>query len=85
MFDWSRHPERDQVWAVAERNKIGEERFRREHLCEFIVFDETLINSLKLAELSGVDPILKAGQVRYYRHIEGRSIVTGKQIGRAHV
>jgi Terminase large subunit, T4likevirus-type, N-terminal/Terminase RNaseH-like domain len=71
MFDWSRHPERDQVWADAERNKIGEERFRREHLCEFIVFDETLINSLKLAELAGVDPILKAGQVRYYRHIEG--------------
>lgn len=39
--------------------------------CEFIVYGETLINALKLAQLSGEDPLLKAGQVRYYRQIEG--------------
>lgn len=39
--------------------------------CEFIIFDETLINSLKLAEMFGVEPMLKAGQVRYYRPIDG--------------
>jgi hypothetical protein len=71
MFPWSFHPERDQLWADSELNKIGEERFRREHLCEFIIFDETLINSLKLAEMFGVEPMLKAGQVRYYRPIDG--------------
>lgn len=30
---WDKHPDRDQAWADAEKNKIGEERFRREHLC----------------------------------------------------
>ena len=38
---WSEHPDRDQAWADEERNKIGEEKFRREHLCEFITADET--------------------------------------------
>ena len=28
---------------------IGEERFRREYGCEFLVYDETLINSIKLS------------------------------------
>jgi len=46
---WSEHPERDEKWASVERAAIGEERFRREHECEFLIFDETLINSLKLA------------------------------------
>jgi hypothetical protein len=35
--------------------------------CEFIIFDETLINPLHLTELSGVDPIEKQGQVRWYK------------------
>lgn len=34
--------------------------------CEFIIFDETLINSLKLVEMEGVDPIERQGQVRWY-------------------
>jgi len=63
---WSDHPDRDQQWADSERNKIGEERFRREHECEFIAFDETLINSLKLPDLEGVDPLERIGQVRWY-------------------
>lgn len=69
-FIWNAHPERDQAWADAERAKIGEERFRREHLCEFVVYDETLINSLKLFTMYGEDPLLKAGQVRYYKNID---------------
>lgn len=32
-FTWDYHPERDQLWADAEMSKIGEERFKREHLC----------------------------------------------------
>lgn len=39
--------------------------------CEFIIYDETLINSIKLAEMQGVEPLLKAGQVRYYCPIDG--------------
>ena len=30
---WSEHPERDEQWAKDELGRIGEERFRREHLC----------------------------------------------------
>ena len=40
-------PERDDDWAKEEQS-IGEERFRREHLCEFITYDETLIDPLYL-------------------------------------
>lgn len=66
---WSEHPDRDEKWANEERSRIGEERFRREHDCEFLVFDETLISSLILAELQGKDPIIRMGQVRWYKKI----------------
>ena len=39
---WSEHPERDEEWAQQEKSRIGDERFRREHDCEFIAFDATL-------------------------------------------
>ena len=45
---WSEHPDRDDAWKDEELGRIGEERFRREYECEFLVFDETLINSIKL-------------------------------------
>lgn len=41
--------------------------------CEFLIFDETLINSLKLAELEGTDPIMKMGQARWYKKINPSS------------
>jgi hypothetical protein len=66
---WREHPERDDKWAEVERNRIGEERFRREHEVEFLVFDETLISSLKLAGLEGKEPIMKMGQCRWYKKI----------------
>jgi hypothetical protein len=67
---WREHPDRDDKWADEERSRIGEERFRREHDCEFLVFDETLISSICLAELEGSEPILKTGQVRWYKDID---------------
>lgn len=33
LATWQQHPERDQKWADEEQQKIGDERFRREHLC----------------------------------------------------
>ena len=35
--------------------------------CEFLVFDETLINSIKLAEMEGSMPLLNMGQTRWYK------------------
>lgn len=64
---WSEHPERDESWAKEERGRIGEERFRREHECEFLIFDETLINSVKLSELEGINPLRNLGQTRWYK------------------
>jgi len=64
---WKEHPDRDDAWADQMRAQLGEERFRREMDCEFIIFDETLINPLKLVEMAGVDPIEKQGQVRWYK------------------
>ena len=71
---WNEHPDRDQAWADEERAKIGEEKFRREHLCEFITADETLINPLKLTILETKEPIRKQGQIRWYKPIEKNKI-----------
>lgn len=38
--------------------------------CEFIVFEETLINAVKIANLKGKEPIRKSGQVRWYKNID---------------
>lgn len=72
MAKWNRHPERDEVWAEQERHSVGEDRFMREHECEPIIWEETLINSMYLASMEGVDPILKQGTVRWYKKPEAR-------------
>ena len=64
---WSEHPDRDEAWKVEEVGRIGEEKFRREYGCEFLVFDETLINSIHLANMEGKNPILNMGQTRWYK------------------
>lgn len=71
--DWKEHPDRDEAWASVERGKIGEERFRREHLNEFIAFDETLIDSIMLTEMTAEDPYKKTGQVRWYDTIKDKN------------
>lgn len=71
---WSEHPDRNEDWMKEELGRIGEERFRREYECEFLVFDETLINSITLSELQGRDPIEKLGQVRWYKKINPKHI-----------
>ena len=63
---WEEHPDRDDAWAKQEQGRIGEERFRREYGCEFLIYDETLINSIKLSELEGREPMFKMGQTRWY-------------------
>lgn len=74
MALWNEHPDRDENWAREEMSKIGEERFRREHRCEFIIDEETLINSLKLSSLEPKEPIYKTGQVRWFKRPEKNKI-----------
>ena len=64
---WDEHPDRDENWKLTELGRIGEEKFRREYGCEFLIYDETLINSIKLSEMNGKDPIWRLGQVRWFR------------------
>jgi hypothetical protein len=70
MAIWSQHPDRDEAWADTERSRVGAERFEREHECRFLIFDETLINSISLSNLEGMEPILKMGQARWYKKID---------------
>ena len=67
---WDEHPDRDEEWKSAELGRIGEERFRREYGCEFLVYDETLVNSLTLTTLEGKDPMLNMGQTRWYKKLD---------------
>lgn len=64
---WNEHPDRTEDWATEERGRIGDERFDREHNCKPIVFEETLINGMHLAQMTGIEPIEKQGQVRWYK------------------
>jgi hypothetical protein len=64
---WDEHPDRDDEWKDAEIGRIGEERFRREYGCEFLVYDETLINAIHLSNMEGESPIINMGQTRWYK------------------
>jgi len=37
--------------------------------CKFLVFDETLINSITLSNLEGKEPLMKMGQARWYKRV----------------
>jgi hypothetical protein len=65
--EWYEHPDRDDAWKATEMGRIGEERFRREYGCEFLIYDETLVSSLKLTDMLGREPAFKMGQVRWYK------------------
>jgi hypothetical protein len=73
MAVWHEHPDRDDVWANEMRSQLGQERFEREHECKFLIFDETLINSINLANLDGIEPYMKMGQARWYKKINPRA------------
>jgi len=69
MATWDRHPDRDDKWAEEQKAQLGEDRFKREYNCEFITSEETLIDSLRLQRLQGIEPIHKMGLVRFYDKI----------------
>jgi hypothetical protein len=64
---WSEQPGRDEKWANEMKAQLGEDRFRREIGCEFIIADETLIAPTTLIDLEGIEPVSRMGQVRWYK------------------
>jgi hypothetical protein len=63
---WQEHPDRDEAWGEQMRAQLGDDRFRREIGCEFIIAEETLIAPAKLLDLTSREPVYKTGQVRWY-------------------
>lgn len=78
---WDKHPKRDPEWASTEEYKLGSSRFRREYNCEFVTYQETLINSVKLTEIKTRtvrEPIKLTDDVRWFKEIEyGCTYVVG--------
>jgi len=64
---WTEQPGRDDQWAAEMTAQLGEDRFRREIGCEFIIADETLVNPSTLIDMQGVEPIHRIGQIRWYK------------------
>ncbi len=64
---YTEQPGRDEKWAAEMKAQLGEDRFRREIGCEFIIADETLIAPTTLIDLEGVEPVSRMGQVRWYK------------------
>jgi len=73
---WQEHPERDEAWATQMKAQLGEDRFRREIGCEFIIADETLIAPTTLIDMEGVEPLFRQGQIRWYKKPEKGMIYT---------
>jgi hypothetical protein len=73
---WDEQPGRDQKWADEMQAQLGEDKFRREIGCEFIIADETLINPNTLLMLEGIEPITRMGQVRWYQKPKKGNIYT---------
>jgi len=64
---WDEHPDRGQAYADEMLAQLGEDRFKREIGCEFLIADETLINPNTLIVLQGTEPTLRQGQIRWYK------------------
>jgi hypothetical protein len=73
---WTEQPGRDQKWADEMKAQLGEDRFRREIGCEFIIADETLIAPTTLVDLEGIEPVSRMGQVRWYKKPSKGNIYT---------
>ena len=71
---WQEHPDRNEEWADQMKAQLGEDRFRREIGCEFIIADETLIAPAKLIDLDGIEPAYRQGQIRWYKKPEKGNI-----------
>jgi hypothetical protein len=75
---WPEQPGRDEQWAKEMQAQLGEDRFRREIGCEFIIADETLINPSTLIDLAGIEPTHRIGQIRWYkRPVKGSVYAVG--------
>lgn len=68
---WRDVPERTPSWAELEIQQIGMTRFLREYECEFVGYDNTLIDNVVMQQLTAIDPeTIDEFDVRWYSDIE---------------
>jgi hypothetical protein len=67
LVKWDEHPDRNAEWAEGFRAQLGADKFAREFECEFVSFDETLVDSMALAQLKSVDEEFKIGEIRWFQ------------------
>lgn len=65
---WNEQPGRDQEWADQIKAQLGDDKFKREIECEFLIAEETLINPNTLIQLEGSEPFIRTGQIRWYKN-----------------
>ena len=70
-IDWRDVPRPEEPVEFEEkmRFQIGDERWLREFECQFISFEETLINNMCLKNMKGVEPSMTTGRTRWYDEI----------------
>ncbi|AUS02583.1 terminase-like family protein [Vibrio phage 2.275.O._10N.286.54.E11] len=78
---WEKHPNRDEAWATEERYKVGDSMFMREHECQFVTYQETLIDPVKLRLIKDKDVrkhISETGKVRWFKQpVAGMTYLIG--------
>lgn len=68
---WRQHPDRTEEWANEQRQTIGDIKFKIEHEVEFIQDEDTLIDNMTLARLTGREPKhIDKNRVRWYEDIK---------------
>ena len=60
---WNQVPSHTEEWAAAEREKVGDQRFRQEYECEFIGSSITLIDYRCLEKLKAMEPLKFDGSI----------------------
>lgn len=78
---WEKHPKRDEKWASEERYKVGENMFLREHCCEFVTYQETLIDAVILRRIKQKTcrpHIGTMGKMRWFKKLQvGQTYIVG--------
>lgn len=85
---WNEPPGRDQKFKDAETAKIGEIRWKQEYECQFLSSDPLLVDTVVLANLTGIvdriKPIGVSGEIVFYKepvantvYLIGMDVATG--------
>lgn len=77
-YVWYDVPERDEAWKNSEIMRIGEEKFKQEHLCHFLSSEALLVSSIILEAVSTKPPYKQLKGFNFWGEFEtGKSYIVG--------